>query len=256
MIAAGVDIGNKAIKVVILKDREIESKFITFGSYDRREAGKEAVARAANQGGISWDQIDRITITGAGAKRVDFATDQITVVGAVAKGAASLFPAAGIVMDVGAEEGRIAKYNPNGQVVDFVTNEKCAAGAGTFIETVARALEIQKVAEMGPLSLISDNTIPINGQCVVFAESEVVSLIHGGAAREDIARAVYDSVAGRMSAMAMRVGIGSDVVVSGGVANDVGFINALKRALKVNILIPDDPVYVGALGAALAAANG
>jgi benzoyl-CoA reductase subunit D len=188
-------------------------------------------------------------------RRATFAAEKLTVIGAIARGAAWLFPSAGMVMDVGAEEGRVVKYNAEGKAVDFVTNEKCAAGAGTFIEAVARALEM-KLEELGPLALRSQKAIAINGQCAVFAESEVVSLIHSGAAIEDIAGAVYDAVASRMSSMALRIGLGTDVVLSGGVAHDVGFVHALKKALQVNLLIPEEPVYLGALGAAVAAADG
>jgi len=141
-----------------------------------------------------------------------------------------------------------------GRVKDFVINERCAAGAGTFIEAMARALEV-KVEDMGPLSLKSMNTIPMNAQCCVFAESEVVSLIHSKISKEDISKAIHDAIAGRISSMVLRVGVEKDVVLIGGVALDLGFKPPLEKELKASIIVPEYPEYVSALGAALMAAG-
>jgi activator of 2-hydroxyglutaryl-CoA dehydratase len=111
MITAGVDVGGKVIKAVLLRDGQILSKVAIPASHDRREAATEAVEEAAKQAGITWEQIERMTSTGAGSRRATFAAEKLTVIGAIARGAAWLFPSAGMVMDVGAEEGRVVKYN-------------------------------------------------------------------------------------------------------------------------------------------------
>jgi len=146
------------------------------------------------------------------------------------------------------------KCDERGIMQDFVVNERCAAGAGTFIEAMARALEV-KLEDMGPLSLKAERASPINATCVIFGESDVVSLIHRQESKPEIARAVFDSMADRISSMVHRLGINPDVVLVGGVAKDVGFIESLKRKLGISVLVPEDPEYAGALGAALTAAS-
>jgi benzoyl-CoA reductase subunit D len=186
---------------------------------------------------------------------VHFAKDDVTVVVADARGAAWLFPSVRTVLDVGAEEGRGIRCGPGGKVGDFVLNEKCAAGAGTFTETMARTLEI-KLEDMGRLSMSSQKAIPMNTQCAVFAESEVVSLLHAKTAKEDIARAIHDAIAGRISSLAKTVGLEEDVVLIGGLARNIGFVDSLNRSLELEPLIPEEPEFVGALGAALIAVSG
>jgi benzoyl-CoA reductase subunit D len=139
-------------------------------------------------------------------------------------------------------------------MLNFVVNERCAAGAGTFIEAMARALEV-KLEEMGPLSLKAERASPINATCVIFGESDVVTLIHRQESKPEIARAIFDAMADRISSMVQRLGINPDVVLVGGVAKDVGFVASLKRKLGIDLLIPKDPEFTGALGAALNAAR-
>jgi benzoyl-CoA reductase subunit D len=159
------------------------------------------------------------------------------------------------VIDVGAEEARAAKIDEKGAPIDFAINEKCAAGAGVFIEAMARALGVS-IEEMGPLCLQSDKEIPINGQCVIFAESEVVGLIHAKTDKADISKAIHDSMANRIVSMIRRIGVSKDIVMVGGVGYNSGFMAAMKKELKVDaIYIPDEPEYGSAVGAAILAAE-
>jgi len=162
-------------------------------------------------------------------------------------------PSVRTVIDVGAEEGRGIKVE-GGKVKDFVINERCAAGAGTFVEAMARALEV-KVEDMGQMSLKSVNVIPMNAQCCVFAESEVVSLIHSKVSKEDVSRAIHDAIAGRISSMVLRIGVEKDVVLIGGCALNAGFLPPLEKELHTSIIVPEFPEFVSALGAAVIAAN-
>ncbi|HEB84113.1 MAG TPA: CoA activase, partial [Bacteroidetes bacterium] len=150
--------------------------------------------------------------------------------------------------------GRAIKCNPDGKVEDFAINEKCAAGSGAFTEAMARALEVT-VEELGRLSLQSSASVPMNAQCAVFAESEVVSLLHAKTPKQDIAKAIHDAIASRIVSMARRVGINPAVAVIGGMAKNVGFIDSLNRALGQEVLIPEDPAFITAFGAALIAAE-
>jgi benzoyl-CoA reductase subunit D len=176
------------------------------------------------------------------------------MMGADAKAGVYLFPKARTIIDVGAEEARAVKCDDKGIMIDFVVNERCAAGAGTFIEAMARALEV-KMEDMGPLSLKAERASPINASCVIFGESDVVTLIHRQESKPEIARAVFDAMADRISSMVYRLGVNPDVVLIGGVANDVGFVAALKRKLGIDVFIPENPEFAGAMGAALTAAS-
>ncbi|MFZ5511547.1 MAG: acyl-CoA dehydratase activase [Pseudomonadota bacterium] len=267
MITAGIDMGSRTVKVVFLEELKVDGapqlkwgvkgKHIMFPEdLDADQAADKAFADALAAAGLTRDQVTRIVATGAGRKQVKFATGDVTEVGAGARGAVFMCPSAKTVIDVGAEEGRGVKASPEGKVVDFAGNEKCAAGAGAFAESMSRALQLS-LKEFGEASLRSDKTIPMNAQCTVFAESEVVSLIHSSTPKEDIAKAVLDAVASRVTAMARRVGIEEDVVLIGGMVHNVGFVQSLKTALGVDkVLLPEMPEYISALGAALIAAEG
>jgi benzoyl-CoA reductase subunit D len=254
MITAGIDLGAKFIKALILKDGEVLARASEQAGFEPAEAAKRAYATALDQAGLTEGDIQVVCSTGAGRKATPFKGDSVTEVGAAARGIAKLNPAARTVIDVGGEEGRAVKCNEKGKVEDFAINEQCAAGAGSFTEAVARALEVS-LEEFGKLSLESDQTIPMNAQCAVFAESEVVSLVHAKTSKADISRAVHDAIASRIGSMVRRVGVNDEVALVGGVAYNPGFIDSLSRGLETKIAVPDNPEYVGALGAALTAAE-
>jgi len=255
MITAGVDVGNKFTKVVVVKGGKVVSKAMTATGFDPAGAANEAYDKAVSEAGIAKGDVQKVFATGAGAIEAKFANDTVTVVSADAKGAYTLFPAARTVIDVGAEEGRAIRLNDQGKIADFAVNEKCAAGAGSFTESMARALEVP-LEEMGPLALKSDKTIPMNAQCVVFAESEVVSLVHAKTSKEDISKAVHDAISGRVVSMARRVGVEKELVMIGGVGRNVGFVKCMENGLDgMKATVLDDPEYVSAIGAALLAAE-
>lgn len=254
IITAGVDVGNKIIKVVIMQEGKILSMSIAPSGFEQKPAAGEAYEKAVSDAGITKADVSYVMSTGAGKGEVDFADGTITEVGAAARGAVYFFPAGRVIIDVGAEEGRAIRCDDRGRVVNFAVNEKCAAGAGSFTEAMARALEVT-LEEMGPLALKSTKNIPMNAQCVVFAESEVVSLIHSKVSREDIAKAVLDAVAGRIISMARRIGVEKDLVITGGVGRNAAFVKALGDGLEMPALVPDAPEFVCAVGAALAAAE-
>lgn len=252
MITAGIDMGAKTIKVVVLRDGEIVGKAIRVGGFDAAGAAREVMAEALRQAGVARDDVTQVVATGAGREEAPDKDRTLTEVGGVARAIVHLYPDARTVVDVGAEEGRAIRCDERGRVVDFAINEKCAAGAGAFTEAMARALEVT-VADLGPLSLRSTKAIPMNAQCTVFAESEVVSMIHGNVAKEDMARAVHDAMASRIVSLVRKVGYTPPIALVGGLARNVGFVDSLRRGLETQSLyIPEDPDLCGALGAALA----
>jgi benzoyl-CoA reductase subunit D len=254
MITAGIDMGAKTIKVVVLQDERIVGKAITLAGFESRVAAEQAFASALADGGVTTGDVLHVVATGAGRLQAPFAEGDISEVSSDAKAAVALYPTARTVLDVGAEEGRAIRCNEQGKVLDFALNEKCAAGAGAFTEAMSRALEVD-IEALGPMSLESTQAIPMNAQCAVFAESEVVSLLHAKTPKEDIARAVHDAIASRIVSLARKVGFEPDVVLMGGLARNPGFVDSLERALDCRVSIPEDPEYTGAYGAALAAAE-
>jgi benzoyl-CoA reductase subunit D len=254
MITAGVDCGSKNVRVLILKDGEVLAKSLVPAGMDTSAAAEEAYQKVLAEAGITGNDLEKVVATGAGRNEPGFKDDVVTEVGADARGAVHLFPEARTVIDIGAEEGRAIKVDAKGKVVDFAINEKCAAGAGAFTEAMARALEVE-LEELGKLSLESTQAIPMNAQCTVFAESEVVTLVHRKTSKADMARAIHDAIADRITSMVRRVGIEEKIALIGGVAYNVGFVKSLEEDLETKVLIPERPEFVGALGAALVAAE-
>ena len=228
MITVGVDVGARATKVVLLGGGQVLSRSRTLTGFDQKASAKQAFEEASRAAGISADRAVRIAATGVGKKAVAFACKHVTEIAADARGALTSFPDARTIVDVGAEEARAIKCDESGMVVDFAMNEKCAAGVGAFVEAMARALDLT-VEEMGSLALQSQKSIPLNDQCVVFAESEVVTLMHGKTEKRDIARAVLDSIASRIGCLIRTVGVEGKVVFVGGLAGNVGLVDSLKE---------------------------
>lgn len=250
MITMGVDVGAKTIKAVVLKDGEIIAKGQNLAGFEAKDNANTLLEQLLKEASIIKDDIDQIIATGSGKKEVSYSDKSVTEVTAAAAGAVIIDPAVRTVIDVGAEEGRSIRCDETGKIIDFAVNEKCAAGAGAFTEAMARALEMT-VEEFGPLSLKSSKEIPMNAQCAVFAESEVVSLLHAKTPKEDIARAVNDAIASRITSMVRKVGFEKEIALVGGVAYNVGFVDSLKNDLETDFIIPDHPEYAVAFGAAV-----
>jgi benzoyl-CoA reductase subunit D len=260
VITAGVDVGAKFVKVVILDNGKVIGRGKALIGFDVGKSASDLFETVLKNASLSRNDVKKVVATGTGRGSVHNkppvnAEEVVSEVGADAAGAFNLVPTAKTVIDIGAEEGRGVKVGEGGKVKDFVTNERCAAGAGTFVEAMARALEV-RVEDMGPLSLRATQTIPMNAQCCVFAESEVVTLIHAKVSKEDISKAIHDAIASRIGSMVLRVGVEKDVVLIGGVALDPGFLPPLRKELNADIIVPEYPEYVSALGAAIIAAKG
>lgn len=254
MITAGIDAGARTVKAIVLKDGGIAGRAIEVAGTDTERAVNAVYDAALREAGLSREDVEKVVATGVGRKRISFMPGLVTEITAAARGAHALFPEARTVIDIGAEEARVVKIDEKGGVVDFAVNDKCAAGAGAFTEAMARALETP-VEELGPLSLKSTRVVPINAQCVVFAESEVVTLIHAKTPKEDIAHALHNTISGRITSMVRRVGVNREIALIGGVSKNVGFVESLKRDLQADLLVPEVAEFVGALGAAVTAAK-
>jgi len=255
MIVAGIDVGGKNVHIVIKKDGQILGKGAGPTGIKKAEAVEQLYDEVLKKAGLTRKDVERVVATGSAAKRVACANGIIPDVAADARGVIKQIPSARTIIDVGAEEGRAIKVSAEGKVLDFAINEKCAAGTGTFVEAMSRALEIS-VEELAEIALKSTQSIPMNAQCAVFGESEVVSLIHQKITKPDISRAVMDAIAGRIGSLARIVGLEKDVVMVGGMAKNAGFVDSLKKTIEMPVAVPQDPDYIGALGAAEAALAG
>lgn len=255
MITVGIDCGAKNTKTIVMKDNEIIGKGIVLTGFDQDAAVKASFEAAIKDAGIEAGAVVKIGGTGAGADDIENADIKVNEIKAMAKAAIYYYPSARTVTDVGAEEGRAVKIDEKGNVVDFAINEKCAAGAGAFIEAMARALEVD-LQEMGPMAMETDKEIPMNAQCAIFAESEVVGLIHAKTGKKDISKAIHDAMASRIVSMIRRIGVNKDIVMIGGVGLNPGFVGSLKKQLEIDeLLIPKDPEFGAAVGAAVVAAK-
>ena len=252
MIVAGIDVGGKNVHIILKKDGQILGKGAGPTGIKKAEAVGQLYDEVLKKATLKRKDVGRVVATGSAAKRVAFASGFIPDTAADARGVLEQCPSARTIIDVGAEEGRAIKVSAEGKVLDFAINEKCAAGTGTFVEAMSRALEIS-VEELAKIALKSTQSIPMNAQCAVFGESEVVSLIHQKTQKPDIARAVMNAIAGRIASLARMVGLEKDVVMVGGMAKNAGFVDSLKKTIEMPVVVPEDPDYIGALGAADAA---
>lgn len=253
MITVGIDIGSISAKAAAMRNGELIATCLQLTGYNARQAGREVFQKVLSDGGIAADAVVRVVSTGYGRNRVDFAHRAITEITCHAAGVHFLTPGARGIIDIGGQDSKVIAIDSAGRVVDFAMNDKCAAGTGRFLEVMARALEVD-LDDFGPLSGASSAPSAISSLCTVFAESEVISLIARGEARENIIAGLHEAIAARVSAMAGRVRLQSPVVMTGGVARNSGVVNALEKKLGVSICVSAYAQVNGAIGAALLAA--
>jgi predicted CoA-substrate-specific enzyme activase len=252
LITVGIDIGSISTKAAVMRDNALIATCLQLTGYNACQAGREVFERALSDGGIAADAVDRVVSTGYGRNRVDFAHRTITEITCHAAGVHFLTPGAMGIIDIGGQDSKVIVVDRTGRVVDFAMNDKCAAGTGRFLEVMARALEVD-LDDFGRLSDAAAAPCAISSLCTVFAESEVISLIARGEARENIIAGLHEAIAARVSAMAGRVRLPSPVVMTGGVARNSGVVKALEKKLGVLIDVSAYAQVNGAIGAALLA---
>jgi predicted CoA-substrate-specific enzyme activase len=252
VIVAGVDIGSLTAKAVILRGDEILSYAIMPTGSDVSAVAGQTLNTALDKARLSRDQLAAIVSTGYGRAKVPHVGKSVTEITCDARGAHQLFPETRMVIDIGGQDSKVISLDPEGRVIDFAMNDKCAAGTGRFLEVMAQALGIE-LNELGPVSLKHKKQVVISSMCTVFAESEVVSLIAEGYLKEDIINGLHQAIASRVSAMAQSLRVENLVTLSGGVAKNTGVVRALERSLKVRVKVPPEPQIIAALGAAICA---
>lgn len=252
MLAAGIDVGAVSAKAVILSDGQIAAQSILVTGEEAAVAARLVLEEALRLAGLSLGELGQIVATGIGKASVDLAQRTKSEVVCLGKGAAWLQPEARTVIDIGAESSKVLRLNDTGRVEDFASNDKCASGTGVFLEAAAKILAV-RLEELGGLSLMARAKAPISGMCAVFAESEIISHIHSEVPKSDIIAGVHNAIADRVSAVVNKVGPREIVVMCGGVARNAGMVRALEGKIGFQLMVPQDPELVAALGAALIA---
>lgn len=270
---AGIDSGSGFTKAVIIrqfeKDRPpiVLSRATTRTGADIEKAARVALDEAIDRARLKPEEVSYVAATGFGRYGISFRDIQITEITSAARGAFYLNPQTSVVLDIGSQSTRAVGLKDAGRVRAFKTNDKCAAGSGSFIQRAAKYLQVG-LEDVGELALRSENAQPISSVCAVLAESEIINHVSTGVGIEDILRGIYDSLADRAALLLKRVEkhqrIGSDTSESaksqseeshmmfiGGVATQRGMVQSLTQRVTAKVEVPPDCEYVCALGAAL-----
>jgi predicted CoA-substrate-specific enzyme activase len=255
MRTCGVDIGARSIDIVVFEDERIIASSVSETGISPRENALGAFRGLLAERGLGPGDILRTVATGYGRNAFEEADRVASEILCHAAGISFLFPSARTVIDIGAQDSKVIRLDETGTVIDFIMNDRCAAGTGKFIEMAASMLQVS-LEETGRMALQTAESVEISSMCAVFAESEIIGLLHKGVPREVILRGIYRSIARRTLGMAGRFGLEKDVVFTGGVALNRGVVEVLKREARMaDIRIPPAPQVTGALGAAILAAR-
>ncbi|MBV4419206.1 2-hydroxyglutaryl-CoA dehydratase [Clostridium tyrobutyricum] len=250
MYTMGVDIGSTASKGVILRDGKdiVSSSTIPVGT--GTSGPVRVIKELFEKSQLVKEDIKRIVATGYGRMNFDYADKQISELSCHAKGAYSIFPNVKTIIDIGGQDAKVLKLNSRGRLMDFVMNDKCAAGTGRFLDVMANVLEV-KISDLSKLADLSETQVDISSTCTVFAESEVISHLSEGKKPEDIAAGIHRSIARRVSSLAKRIGIEKDVAMTGGVAQNSSVVGFMEKEIGLPINVSEHAQIIGALGAAI-----
>lgn len=253
-VIAGIDMGTRMTKCVLL-NAETDAILTTCtraSGHDFAKTSRMILDQAVEEAGVDAAQIQYIASTGFGRYQVPHRHIQITEITCHAMGAHALFPNTRTVIDLGAQNARAIHVNEEGRVLKFRMNDKCASGAGRFLERVARGLELE-LDDIGNLSLRSKDPQPISSICAVLAESEVINLVTVGYPVEDILMGTNLSISERIVALIRQVSVEEEVTMTGGVTRNAGMVDAIRKKLGTPVNVHPLSEFAGALGACLLA---
>ena len=251
MITAGIDLGWKHTRVVLLEDgnKILIKKYIPT-TFKLEEDAERLYNDALNDVGIKATDVNYIVATGAGRYRLKFRNANVTELTAGALGAKFLFPNTRTVIDIGTTQTRVMKIDDKGKVIKFMTNDRCAAGAGAFLERVALYTQVN-LPDLGNIALQSKSPVTISTVCSVLAETEIINLLTLNTPLEDILMGAVNSIVGRVMPLIRVVGIQPEITLIGGTVLNPALIKSLSNNLKASINATMDTFYAGAIGAAL-----
>ena len=247
----GIDSGSTSTNAVIInQDKKIIAHDVIRTGAKSIESAQKILENILNKSNLKKDDISLIVSTGYGRVSITYADESVTEISCHGKGAHYFNPKIRTILDIGGQDSKAISLNDNGDVKDFVMNDKCAAGTGRFLEMMAKTLDIP-INELGPISLDSKENIEITSMCSVFAESEVISLIAQNKEKSDIIHGIHNSIASKSYSLLKRVGLEKGFMMTGGVAKNVGVVKAVEDKLGSKLYICEEPEIVGATGAAL-----
>jgi predicted CoA-substrate-specific enzyme activase len=248
---AGVDVGSTQTKAVIVgEDRRIVGRSLIDTGANVSRAAEQAFLRALGDAGLSRDRVGYVVGTGYGRYKVTFGDAQVTEITCHARGAHFLYPATRTVLDMGGQDTKAIKVGPDGSVLDFSMNDKCAAGTGRFLSAAAEVTGLG-LGEIGARALMAQNPVRLTSVCTVFVESDIMSYLAQKKTVEDILGGVHKAIATRTMSLIRRVGVEPEVTFTGGVSLNIGMVRALEAVLSVPVNVGAEGHYMGALGAAL-----
>ena len=250
MYTLGIDIGSTTSKCAVIKDgTELVATSLQTGGLGTG-GPEEALAALWRSSGLAAADMGRTEVTGYGRKNYEGADGEISELTAHALGGRFVFPDLRTVIDIGGQDAKAIALSPSGKMVNFVMNDKCAAGTGRFLDVMASILRLD-VDDLDTEAAKSTAPASISSTCTVFAESEVISQLANGVKRPDLVAGICQSVATRVASLARRAGIVERVCMSGGVARNEAVRRYMAQALDVEISYDPLAQYFGAIGAAL-----
>lgn len=249
--AAGVDVGSTQTKAVVMEESAgIVARALVDTGANVIKAAENAFHLACREAQIDPQDVGFVVGTGYGRYKITFGNAQMTEISCHARGASYIFPSTRTVIDMGGQDAKAISIGSDGQVLDFVMNDKCAAGTGRFLSNAADVMGIS-LDEVGPLSLEGTRPVKLTTVCTVFVESDILSYLSMGKKPSDILRGVHLAIAKRTISLARRVSIEPDVTMTGGVARNLGMVQALEEVLDTKLQVSPDAHFIGAIGAAL-----
>jgi predicted CoA-substrate-specific enzyme activase len=251
MLVGGVDVGSTQTKAVIMdgQRRVLGRSLIDTGGIITA-AAENAFQLAVADAGVERSDVAYVVGTGYGRYKVTFGDTQVTEISCHARGGQYLFPKTRTVLDIGGQDTKAIKIGPEGQVLDFCMNDKCAAGTGRFLGAAAMALDIP-LGELGPLALLAKNAVKITTTCTVFAETEIINWLARGKKVEDVLMGVHQAIATRSISLLRRVGVEDEVTFTGGVTRNNAMVKILEEMLETHLNVSEEAHYMGAIGATL-----
>jgi predicted CoA-substrate-specific enzyme activase len=250
----GIDIGSASSKGVLIAETKAVASVEFPSGGDFKVTAERIKASLLALAGLAPKDIVRTVASGFGAKMVPFADEIVTDISCHGKGVHYLLPSVRTIIDVGDLYSKALRIDGEGNLVKFVLSGKCAGGSGRILKVIAKVLHL-KVEGLGELSLRSKKRVEFNTGCAVFAESEAISRIAEGTAKEDLLAGLHRALAAQVDALAVRLGIEKDIAVVGGGARDAGLVKALEEIRGYPLLVPQEPHMTAALGAAIIASD-
>jgi predicted CoA-substrate-specific enzyme activase len=250
MIVAGIDIGSRAAKAVVLKDGCLLSSVIADTGPESVKTSYYTIEKVLEGTGFTLDDVQYTVATGYGRVLVPFANENVSEISCHARGINWYFPSVRTILDMGGQDCKAIRCDEEGKVTNFIMNDKCAGGTGRFLEMIAEVLNVP-LTDMGELSLRSEKAIPFNTICAVFAKSDAIGYLRKGVAKSDILSGLHEAIATRSLNLLKRVSIEKEFSITGGIAKNKGMVAKMKEKVGLEPLLCEDPQIIGALGAAL-----